>query len=866
MLREGIAATGVVLALAIAIVRSLSAAASSAGGDGAEASCGGTVSGHAATCQATGVWQGPPMMQIIAEVHGDQVTMKCEDGHSHCAHWALAADCAGDAELLRTICPLSCRVCTVDVTAMDGSRYTANPGGRKVPAKAPSGDIACDDAGPHCKTWAMAGLCDTKELFMEKHCPVVCGFCARFREKLQAPSAETPCQDGHKSCMHWAAAGECVQNFDIMQRVCPLSCQVCTARSRKARTKAPRQEGILQQAWSQIKDTAKTIRGHLTMGEAGSRGRAVTRRRRHAGGNAVSDAHALPAIVPGGCCICKIGGDLCRECASNTSSAREDCPLSCKACARLALDPSEPGERQMWAWHSEALSRPFQMVPRPEVVVGGVTAQPSASTEEPPSAANESAWAWAAQADEVRTAFLHAWRGYCQYAWGNDELRPDSRRGQNSFGGIGMSILDSLTTLWLLNMPEEFERAAAFVEDQLEFGKEDQFLSVFELTIRALGGLLGAHALSGRPLFLRRARELATLLLPAFKTPSGFPVPHWNLKLDAGPGNGDSTMLAEVGSLQLEWRYLANATGHGLYDSVVSKAFASIQEATARSPPHVPRPSGLLPVLMSPPKQAYPTLLISPVAVGGRADSYYEYLLKQWLQEPSSGDEARRLFWDFMEGLPSLLRPVPDERHQTGQVYRIIQHAATDGKVVWKMEHLTCFLPGLIALALLTLPEDDTRPYRDLWFRLADGTMTACVEMWTSTPSGLAPEHVIIDSNRPHGIKAVPEDGKHSLLRPETVESLYYMYRLTQDQRYREAGVKIFRAIHSGARAAVGYSSVADVRREKLKRIDDMQSFVLAETFKYLYLLFAPEGLIDLEEYVFNTEGHPLRRFGAGRS
>mmetsp|Transcript_47485 Transcript_47485/g.140259 ORF Transcript_47485/g.140259 Transcript_47485/m.140259 type:complete len:141 (-) Transcript_47485:159-581(-) len=136
--------------------------------------------------------------------------------------------------------------------------------------------------------------------------------------------------------------------------------------------------------------------------------------------------------------------------------------------------------------------------------------------------------------------------------------------------------------------------------------------------------------------------------------------------------------------------------------------------------------------------------------------------------------------------------------------------------------------------------------------------------MWAITATGLAPEHVQISSAAPHNIEGIPEVGKHSLLRPETVESLYYMYQLTREAKYRQWGEQIFQAIVLQSKAGAAFSSVADVRRTPAKTTDELHSFVFAETFKYLYLLFAPPGLLDLHTYVLNTEGHPLRR--AGRS
>lgn len=839
---------------------------------------------------------------------------RCEDAGAHCRTWAVAGLCESKAHLMEQKCPVTCGFCGL-------VRETS----KRVPTSAPR--ASCQDRHKGCLEWAVAGECMKNVNLMRRMCPFSCRFCRTLQSsaqqrpfapvgqvvqgsKLPAPAIGTKdLAPGEEPELTWSPDADPVLLPESMRRE--------VAENRVSQVPSPIRDSMQSRLEARMREQAQESqmasarrKQHRSRRVAAAKAalaekQAKAAEQKKAATTATPDEnaatptkpasgrvrpstpeedpasrtkHVQPAVVPGASRACDIPGDLCEECANLRSNAQRDCPLSCKACVRSASDPLEAGVMRIWSWHEEALARPS---PAPGRVLSGLESQLAAfgllasrsrqasSAQQPRAGGALAQPPWSAHAEKVRAAFLHAWRGYCGSAWGADELRPDTRRGRNSFGGVGMSILDSLSTLWLLNLPEEFERAAAFVEDQLEFGKENQMLSVFELTIRALGGLLGAYALSGRPLFLRRARDLAARLLPAFNTESRFPVQHWNLRSNTGGSGKESTMLAEVGSIQLEWRYLANATGHRAFDRVVSEAFVTIQQAAARPLPVQakalpPRPPGLLPVLLTPPRHAPPRLIRSPVAVGGRADSYYEYLLKQWLQDSYAGNEARQLFCEFMVGLPALLRPVPVPHHPPGQVYRVIQLEGAAGRAVWKMEHLTCFVPGLIALALLTLPEEDVAYHRGQWLRLAEGIMAACIEMWTWTSSGLAPEHVVIDQRPPHKIKSVPEDGKHSFLRPETVESLYYMYRLTREERYREAGARIFDAINLHARAAVGFSSVGDVRRAQgLRRTDDMQSFVLAETLKYLYLLFAPEGLVDLEEYVFNTEGHPLRRLRA---
>jgi mannosidase alpha-like ER degradation enhancer 2 len=95
-------------------------------------------------------------------------------------------------------------------------------------------------------------------------------------------------------------------------------------------------------------------------------------------------------------------------------------------------------------------------------------------------------------------------------------------------------------------------------------------------------------------------------------------------------------------------------------------------------------------------------------------------------------------------------------------------------------------------------------------------------------------------------------------LRPEIVESTYYLYHYTRDAQYRRIGEKLFNDFVRFCRTNAGYAALADVVTKQQR--DEMESFALAETFKYFYLLFAPPGTLDFDKIVFNTEAHPLRR------
>ena len=122
--------------------------------------------------------------------------------------------------------------------------------------------------------------------------------------------------------------------------------------------------------------------------------------------------------------------------------------------------------------------------------------------------------------EEVKEAMKHAWRFYRQYAWGYDELKPLSHRGHNNWGGMGVTLVDSLDTLWVMGMRTEFNEARDWVRDKLSFDNAGS-VSVFETTIRELGGLLAAYDYSGDAAFLQKAEILGGRLAGAFSTGTG---------------------------------------------------------------------------------------------------------------------------------------------------------------------------------------------------------------------------------------------------------------------------------------------------------------------------------------------------------
>lgn len=484
----------------------------------------------------------------------------------------------------------------------------------------------------------------------------------------------------------------------------------------------------------------------------------------------------------------------------------------------------------------------------------------------------------------VVEAFKHAWLAYERDAMGDDEYHPISHAGSNltEAGGIGYTVADSIDTMIIMGLEDEYQRARAWVADKLSFERDGNF-NTFETTIRILGGLLSAYHLSGEdPVFLEKAQELGSRILPVFETESGLPLSLVNLALREGVSDSDTNgyiSTAEAATLQLEFRYLAYLTDDDTFWEKAENVMAVLRASAM--------PSGLASIFVDPKTGRYRT---APIRLGSRGDSYYEYLLKQYLQTNQKEHVYREMYADAMTGIHTHLV----KRGLSSQLLYIAElnpERTQNGELGWrltpKQDHLVCFLGGSLMLGATTSgalvhnvsvpPQTDEladQGKRD-WLtgvELIDTCMAT-----HDTQTGLAPEiaHFRIlgdgvdDSIAPADwyIKGArpdappPFDARY-ILRPETIESIFIAFRLTGDPKYRDYGWAIFQAIEKHCRIPTGgYASVINVDQVPVEYDDKMETFLMSETLKYLYLLFADSSVLPLSEYVFNTEAHPLPVF-----
>ncbi len=419
-----------------------------------------------------------------------------------------------------------------------------------------------------------------------------------------------------------------------------------------------------------------------------------------------------------------------------------------------------------------------------------------------------------ARAEAVKAEFLHAWNGYLEYARGFDALRPLSRTGRNWYGvSLVMTPLDAFDTMLLMGLENEAADAKELILEGLSFD-HDFPVQIFEVTIRILGGLLTAYQMDGDPRFLELATDLADRMLPAFESATGMPYVRVNLATGAPERRVNNP--AEIGTLMLEFGALSRITGNPAYYDAAKAGVSAVFSRRSDI--------GLVGTTIDVETGEWQN---TSTHLSGMIDSYYEYLLKAWLlfDDPDFKD-----MWEASIG--PVNRYLADE--VDGRLWYGQADMNTGQRTRTRFGALDAFWPGVLALS-----GDLDRAAR---------LMESVYLMWTTFD--IEPERM------DYSTMEVVSGGYP--LRPEALESAYILYTLTGDDRYKEMGWDLFQRIVRWCRNDVGYAHLESVQTKE--QTDAMQSFFLAETLKYAYLLFAPSGTLEFDEVVFNTEAHPLRR------
>jgi mannosyl-oligosaccharide alpha-1,2-mannosidase len=499
----------------------------------------------------------------------------------------------------------------------------------------------------------------------------------------------------------------------------------------------------------------------------------------------------------------------------------------------------------------------------------------------------------------VRDEFQRTWESYRQLAWGRDELKPKLGEGLDTFGGWGATLVDSLDTLWIMGFKEYFYEALVAVA-AIDFGKSDMTsISVFETTIRYLGGLLSAYDLSHEPVLLEKAIQLGEMLYRAFDTMNNTPLSNLNIEDAKNPNRTEfpaeiNMCFACFGSLTMEFTRLAQITAQSKYYDIVAKL--SIMMDVSQDSTRIP---GLWPTYINAASGDFNQS--SFFSIGALADSSYEYFPKMHALLGGTDLIYKKLYTDSAAMIDKhmLFRAsIPDETLGKELLFSGDVRSLRPGDVALDpdLQHLTCFIGGMFGLAgrLFSSPHDV-----DLGAKLTKG----CIYAYASMPTGIMPEtfsmtpcssrtscpwnatawaeHKVRYCNQkwaPGGNDIVDEKDCHLppgiadirdaryLLRPEAIESVFVMYRITADTAYLDHAWDMFTSVVRASRTRYANGQVVDVTfvgggpvAREVNVEDKMESFWTAETLKYFYLVFSREDMISLDEWVFNTEAHPFR-------
>jgi mannosidase alpha-like ER degradation enhancer 2 len=425
-------------------------------------------------------------------------------------------------------------------------------------------------------------------------------------------------------------------------------------------------------------------------------------------------------------------------------------------------------------------------------------------------------------ANEVRAEFLHAWTGYKKNAWGHDDLKPLSKTYHDWYSQpLLMTPVDALDTMILMGFKDEATATKTYIVRNLSFDK-DISVQNFEITIRLLGGLLSSYQLTGDKRLLALAEDLGNRLLPVFDSPTGIPYRYVNLR--TGKVRGEVTNPAEAGTLLIEFGTLSKLTGKSVFYDKAKRAL--VETYKRRSP------IGLIGTRINVETGKWTN---TDSHISAEIDSYYEYLLKCWLLFDDR--DCRRMWLDSIGAINTYLADNVDrdpKRRTQPELWYGHAEMATGKRTSTVYGALDAFFPAMLALS------GDLGRAR----RLQESSF----RMWQL--HGIEPEE--FDYQKMEVVSA------GYVLRPEIVESTYYLYHFTRNPAYLRMGETMWRDFVKYCRTEEGYAALKSVVTKE--KSDSMQSFLFAETFKYFYLLFSPPKSLNFSKVIFNTEAHPIRR------
>jgi mannosyl-oligosaccharide alpha-1,2-mannosidase len=447
-----------------------------------------------------------------------------------------------------------------------------------------------------------------------------------------------------------------------------------------------------------------------------------------------------------------------------------------------------------------------------------------------------------------------------------------------------------------MGMHDEFKKAVAAVTHIKFEDTQSPEINTYEVNIHLLGGLLAAFDLSADGKLLGKAVELGDMLYAAFDTTNRMPIIHWNAHKAVRREEQlaeESVLGAELGSFTLEFTRLSQITGDPKYFDAaqrVMELFDKKQDTT-----ELP---GLWPVSVNAREGAFDDNVFT---LGAEASSLHKSLPGAYALLGGKLPMYRRMYENatLTAAGHNLFRPMNSEGKDV-LIFGAVRVVTADNgnqqiHLEPQMQYQSCFAGGMFALggALFNIPN-----HQEIAHKLVDG----CIWAHRVIPLGIMPESFdvvpcaslescpwseshwkqevwknanrlepepnpnlnvdtfIRDHRLPKGFTGIPDTAYN--LRPEAIESIFTLYRVSGREDLLDAAWDMFQAMQSATQTKNGNAAIGDVTDDgsEVTLKDSMDSMWMSQTLKYFYLMFSPPDLISLDEFVFNAGGHPLRR------
>jgi mannosyl-oligosaccharide alpha-1,2-mannosidase len=436
-----------------------------------------------------------------------------------------------------------------------------------------------------------------------------------------------------------------------------------------------------------------------------------------------------------------------------------------------------------------------------------------------PRQADRRAAEWHALGEDVKAQMAWAWDAYRAQAWGKDEIKPISG-GASSFPlkdrHLGLSLIEALDTLWVMGLDSRFQAGVDWVKANLDFDVDGE-VSVFETSIRFVGGLLSAHHACGNAVLLAKAKDLADRLLPAFDTPTGMPYRRINLK--TGAVRDSVTSPADIATYLPEWGTLSRLTGDPRYAQAAKRAVSALFQRRSK----LDMVATQIDVLSGEWRSRQAT-------VGSYCDSFFEYLWDGW---QLFGDRDCKRMYDVCTA--AILK------HQQvwngGSLWFADVDFETGAIVTTEQDELASFYGGLLGQGGAMR---EGAAYTESWAKVQDRY-------------GVLPEGYDYLTARPTQIG--------NALRPELADAAFNLWLLDGNPRWREIGRVHFLNMKRWNKARYGYTDLADVTANPKRQADHCPGYWWSEQMKYYYLLFSDTPRFDYKQNYLSTEGNVLLGF-----